>query len=233
MNDTLRYFQYDPLYRKHHQQDLTFGILYAFSERFMLPLSHDEVVHGKRSLLSKMPGDVWQQFAGLRLLLSYQMCQPGKKLLFMGAELGQWEEWNAKRQLDWHLLQYPVHNGVHRFVKDLNHLYLKYGALWENDLTYEGFEWVDFSDHENSVIAYRRRPLSKGPELLCVHHFTPLTRHNYRIPLSGVKQIEEVLSSDGEQYGGSGVQREKVAVDEDGITLTLAPLATQIFLLHL
>jgi 1,4-alpha-glucan branching enzyme len=231
MNDTLRYFQKDPLYRRHHHQDLTFGLLYAFSENFLLPLSHDEVVHGKRSLLSKMPGDTWQKFAGLRLLLSYHICQPGKKLLFMGAELGQWEEWNVKQELDWHLLQYPVHSGIHRFVKEINHLYLKNHALWMHDTSYEGFEWVDFSDEERSIISYRRKAHEGEAEILCVHNFTPECYYNYTLPLQGFQKVEECFNSDEEKYGGSGQRNETVEITESGIVLKIAPLATQIFIL--
>jgi 1,4-alpha-glucan branching enzyme len=231
MNDTLRYFHTDPLFRKSHHQDLTFGLLYAFSENFLLPLSHDEVVHGKKSLLSKMPGDTWQKFASLRLLLSYQICQPGKKLLFMGAELGQWEEWKVKRELDWHLLQYPVHNGIHRFVKELNHFYLKNPAFWENDTSYEGFEWVDFSDELNSVICYLRKGKEGEPEFLCLHNFTPQFHEAYQIPLQGVKKIEELFNSDCEKYGGSNQLNGVIESGEFGFQVKMAPLSTQIFML--
>jgi 1,4-alpha-glucan branching enzyme len=227
MNDTLRYFKTDPLYRKHHHQDLTFGLLYAFSERFALALSHDEVVHGKKSLLAKMPGDPWQQFANLRLLLSYQTCQPGKKLLFMGAEIGQWNEWSCKGELDWVLLSFPVHQGIQRLVKELNHFYLTTPPLWEDDFSFQGFEWVDFSDLNNSVIAYWR----KGPSgrVLCVHHFTPTFEPYYRLRLHQQGRLKEIFNSDEEKYGGSGKVNRSLHQDTEGITFQLAPLATQIF----
>ena len=142
MNDTLRYFQKDPLFRRYHHNDLTFGLLYAFSERFISVFSHDEVVHGKKSLLAKMPGDEWQKFANVRLLQSYMICQPGKKLLFMGGEIAQWDEWNFSEEIHWFLLKFPIHNGMHRFFREINRFYLGSGALWEKDHTYEGFSWV-------------------------------------------------------------------------------------------
>lgn len=234
MNDTLRYFHRDMLFRSFHQGELTFGLLYAFSERFCLVLSHDEVVHGKRSLLSKMPGDVWQKFANLRLLLSYMMCQPGKKLLFMGGEIGQWNEWNCKGEIEWGLLSYPIHDGLKTMVKELNHLYLSQNPLWENDFSYTGFQWVDFSDVKNCVISYLRKG-STG-ELLCVHNFTPTYLQEYNLSLQGAYDIFEVFNSDSEKYGGSGKTGVSPIIhyNHEGyptsITIQLSPLATMIFL---
>ncbi|MDE3055230.1 MAG: 1,4-alpha-glucan branching protein GlgB [Verrucomicrobiota bacterium] len=229
MNDTLRYFSKDPIYRKYHQNELTFSLLYAFSEQFACVLSHDEVVHGKRSLLSKMPGDDWQKFANLRLLYSYQMCHPGKKLLFMGGELGQWDEWNSAGQIHWHLLAYPLHEGMHRMVRELNQFVKEERALWEEDFSWKGYEWVDFSDADHSVISYMRHGTES--HLLCIHHFTPEVEHNYWIGLP-LKQIVERFNSDAVEYGGSGVLNREIAIEKEGFRLTLPPLATCIFEVH-
>ena len=233
MNDTLRYFAVDPLFRCYHQSDLTFGLIYAFSEKFDLVLSHDEIVHGKKSLINKMPGDVWQKFANLRLLLSYMICQPGKKLLFMGGEFAQWNEWYCKAELDWNLLQYPSHNGVQKMVKELNKLYLENGCLWEKDYDYTGFEWVDFSDQQNSVISYLRKG-SLG-QFLCVHNFTPQYHPDYFIRINNISQAGEVFNSDAERYWGSGKHNHDAYIVKDhnghpiGIKISLPPLATVIF----
>ena len=227
MNDTLRYFERDPIHRKYHHNDLTFGLLYAFSENFALVLSHDEVVHGKRSLLSKMPGDMWQQFANLRLLYSYLCCQPGKNLLFMGGEIAQWVEWNCKKELEWFLLDYQTHKGIQNFVKAMNHLVLDRSALWERDFDGSGFEWVDHGDSQNSVISYRRK--SASGELLCVHNFTPSTHQDYLLPLKGLTGVEQVLNSDDSQFGGSGMWSGKPQITPEGLRLSLAPLATMIY----
>ncbi len=233
MNDTLHYTSKDPIFRSHHQNDLTFGLIYAFQERFLLPLSHDEVVHGKASLISKMPGDDWQKFAQVRLLRSYQMCQPGKKLLFMGAEVGQWREWNCKATVSWDLLQHERHLKLHECFKDLNHFYLSTRALWEFDFDHEGFEWIDFSDRNNCTICYLR----KAPHsyVLCMHHFTPSFVPQYFISLQNVRQIREVFNTDSAEYGGSGKINDHVHVVKNkegrhvGIHVQLAPLATQLF----
>lgn len=227
MNDTLRYFSKDPIYRSYHHNDLTFGLLYAFTEKFNLALSHDEVVHGKKSLISKMPGDPWQQFANLRLLLSYQMCQPGKKLFFMGGEIAQWNEWHCKGELDWGLLGFLPHQGIQNMVKELNHLYLKSRALWERDFDYSGFSWVNFSDTENGVIAYLRK--SGSQEILCVHHFSPNSVPEYYLSLPGVASIEEIFNSDSEKYGGSGKINPQVKITQECVVFQLAPLATMMF----
>lgn len=233
MNDTLRYFSKDPLYRHHHHDDLTFGLIYAFSEKFALVLSHDEVVHGKNSLIGKMPGDLWQKFANLRLLLSYMICQPGKKLLFMGGEIGQWNEWYCKAEIEWNLLQYPTHKGVQTMLKELNHFYLKNRALWERDFDYTGFEWVDFADTANSVISYLRK--GSNGILLCIHNFTPQYHPDYFVRLKNSSFLEEIFNTDSEKYGGSGKINGLVEIVHDhtgypiGVKIALAPLATMIF----
>ncbi len=234
MNDTLRFFHKDPIYRSHHHNDLTFGLLYAFSERFVLVLSHDEVVHGKGSLVSKMPGDYWQKFANLRLLLSYMMCQPGKKMLFMGGELAQFSEWWVKEEIHWHLLQYPSHKGIQNMVKAINHFYLDHPPLWERDFDFTGFEWVNFSDVDNSVISYRRKG-STPYELLCVHNFTPTYHPVYFVPLAAMQSVKEVFNSDKESFGGMGKTNHEIEICREkdgtvvGINIKLAPLATMIF----
>jgi 1,4-alpha-glucan branching enzyme len=204
MHDTLDYFSKDPLYRKYHHNQLTFSIWYAFFENFILSLSHDEVVYGKRSLLTKVPGEDWQKFANLRLLLGYLYGHPGKKLMFMGAEFGQWDEWYHERSLDWHLLQYLPHQGIRRWVKDLNQLYRKEPALFELDFRQEGFEWIDFRDWEGSTISFIRKGKSTDEIFLVVCNFTPVLRTNYRVgvPLSGF--WKEALNSDATIYGGIG-----------------------------
>lgn len=233
MNDTLRYFSKDMLFRHYHHNDLTFGLLYAFTERFMLVLSHDEIVHGKKSLISKMPGDMWQKFANLRLLLSYMMCQPGKKLLFMGGEIGQWNEWNCKSEIEWFLLLHATHTGVQTMVKELNKLYVENSSFWQHDFDHTGFEWVDFSDVQNSVISYLRKG-SEG-KFLCIHNFTPTFYPNYFLHLQGLSNIEEVFNSDAEKYGGSGKLNHSARIEYNqsgesvGVSFQLSPLATMIF----
>ena len=233
MNDTLRYFALDPVYRAHHHHDLTFGLIYAFSENFIYSLSHDEVVHGKRSLLDKMPGDIWQKFANLKLLLSYLVCQPGKNLIFMGAELGQWNEWNCKKELDWLLLDFPDHAAVQRMVKELNHLYLQREAFWAKDGDYKSFEWLQFQDSNNSVIAYMRHGVNSS--VLCVHNFTPQYIPNYFFWSHRINKLNEIFNTDEQKYGGSGKVFSPAEVKYDangqiiGIEIALAPLATMIF----
>ena len=203
MHDTLAYFRQDPLHRKYHHSRLTFSIWYAFSENFVLPLSHDEVVHGKGSLLGKMPGDEWQQFASLRLLYGYMWSHPGKKLLFMGGEFGQRREWQHEASLEWHVLQYPLHAGVQRWVRDLNGLYRASPALHELDFSEAGFQWVDCDDADVSVIAFLRRSLS-GALVLVVCNFTPVPRMSYRLGVPRAGRWDERLNSDAADYGGSG-----------------------------
>ena len=204
MHDTLKYMQREPVHRAWHHGDITFRMIYAFNESFMLPLSHDEVVHGKGSLVDKMPGDIWQKQAGLRLLYGYMFAQPGKKLLFMGDEIGQWSEWSHEGQVDWLLLDFETHRGILRWVTDLNRLYASDPALHELDFDPRGFEWVEGNDAGNSVLAFLRKD-ARGGELLAVFNFTPVARPNYRVgvPRDGVWR--EVLNSDATVYGGSGV----------------------------
>lgn len=227
MNDTLRYFSKDPIYRKFHQNDLTFSLLYAFSEKFMLILSHDEVVHGKGSLLMKMKGPDWQKFANLRLLYSYMMCHPGKKLLFMGGEIGQWNEWDCRSSLDWSLLQYPLHQGLQKMVRDLNFFYREHEALWQLDFDWNGYEWVDFSDADRSILSYLRK--GAKTQFLCVHNFTPEVYFDYWVKLKNVKKITQVFNTDAEIYGGSNQFNEKIECSREAIRIVIAPLATMVF----
>lgn len=227
MNDTLRYFQVDPLFRKYHQNDLTFGLVYAFSEKFILVLSHDEVVHGKGSLISKMPGDDWQKFANVRLLYSYMICQPGKKLLFMGGELGQWSEWNCKDEIAWHLLQFERHRQLQHTIKSLNWFYHASSALWEKDFDGSWFQWIDFNDTQNSVISYLRK--GSNQYLVCVHNFTPMYFPHYFIRLGTVKVVKEVMNTDREEFGGSGKINPTIEQAAEGFYIQLAPLATMVF----
>jgi 1,4-alpha-glucan branching enzyme len=204
MHDTLEFFSKDPIHRKYQHDQLTFNLWYAFFENFLLPLSHDEAVHMKGSLLGKMPGDEWQKFANLRLLLGYQYTQPGKKLLFMGGEFGQWREWDHDRSLDWHLLEYPPHQGLKRWVRDLNFFYRNHPPLYEKDFTPDGFEWVDFKDADSSIISYLRKGANPGDEILMVCNFTPIPRQGYRVGVPREGFWQEVLNSDANEYGGSG-----------------------------
>lgn len=204
MNDVLRYMQKEPVHRRYHQADLTFGMLYAYHENFVLPLSHDEVVHGKGSLVAKMPGDAWQKLANLRLLYGFMYGHPGKKLLFMGAELAQWGEWSHQGQLDWHLLDDPAHRGVYHWLRDLNRLYRERGALHRTDAQPAGFEWIDCLDSEHSVVAFLRR-VEGEQTLIFAGNFTPVPREAYRLGLPEAGAYREVLNSDAEIYGGGGV----------------------------
>jgi len=203
MNDTLEYFSQDPVHRKYHHDRLTFSMLYAFTENFVLPFSHDEVVHGKRSMLNKMPGDEWQRFANLRLIYSYQFLHPGKKLLFMGCEFGQGLEWDSARTLDWYVLDYPLHQGVRQLVKDLNGLYRSAPALYRHEFDWEGIEWIDCHDADQSVLSFLRKD---GDEfLVVVLNFTPVPRHGYRIGVPAAGLYRERLNSDSAYYGGSNL----------------------------
>ena len=232
MHDTLKYCSRDPVHRKHHHNELTFRMLYAFTENYILPLSHDEVVHGKGSLLGKMPGDDWQKFANLRLLFGLMYAQPGKKLIFMGGEFGQGAEWNHDASLDWHLLEYPHHQGVKRWVRDLNRVRNGDPALFELDFEPEGFSWIDANDSENSIVSMLRRARDPNDVVLCAFNFTPVPRHNYRLGVPFGGRWLEVLNSDAPDYGGSG-QGNLGGVDSapipwhghyHSLTLTLPPL---------
>ena len=232
MHDCLDYFAKDTIYRKHHQNDLTFSLNYAFTENFMLPLSHDEVVYGKKSILSKMPGDEWQQFANLRLLYSFMYTHPGTKLLFQGSEFGQTIEWNFQQSLDWHLLEHPMHKGAQGLVKDLNKLYKEEPALHEKQFSPEGFEWVDHGDHENTVITYIRKGEQEKDQVVIVLNLTPMPRENYRIGLPKKGTLTEIFNSDASKYNGTGdFTNKKLTSDkkpwnlrEHSIALDLPPL---------
>src|SRR3989339_250453 len=233
MHDSLVYISKEPVHRKFHHDQLTFSLWYAFFENFLLPLSHDEVVHGKGSLINKMPGDNWQKFANLRLLFGYMYMHPGKKLLFMGAEIGQWHEWNHDTSLDWHLLEHDQHRQVQKWVRDLNHYYKQEPALFEVDFDLDGFSWIDCQDHDNSIISFIRRGKSTGTIVLVVCNFTPVPRYNYRlgVPASGFWQ--ETLNSDSHYYGGSNLGNNNLVETDtiashgypQSLALTIPPLA--------
>jgi len=205
MNDTLRYMRHDPVHRKYHHDELTFSLIYAFHENFVLPFSHDEVVHGKGSMLEQMPGDLWQKFANLRLLYAYMWCHPGKKLLFMGGEFGQWAEWNFDESLQWHLCQYDSHRGLAKAVADLNHLVRRERALHELDFDGRGFEWIDCHNWQDSVLVFVRRAADPADFLLVCCNFTPVPRPDYRIGVPHAGQYDEVFNSDSAWYGGGNV----------------------------
>ncbi|MBU2902851.1 1,4-alpha-glucan branching protein GlgB [Maribacter dokdonensis] len=231
MHDTLQFFKKEPIYRKHHQNDLTFSMTYAFTENFMLPFSHDEVVYGKQSLVYRMPGDEWQKFANLRLLFGYMFTHPGTNLMFMGGEFGQTAEWNFQQSLDWHLLQYSVHKGVQDFVKDLNHLYRNSPGLYEKQFSPEGFQWIDYGDHENSVLTYVRKGHDEKNDLVIACNFTPVPRENYRIGNPKKGKLKEILNSDDAKYGGGGNLNEKITSStkpshghKKSIVITIPPL---------
>ncbi|MDR4505414.1 MAG: 1,4-alpha-glucan branching protein GlgB [Candidatus Scalindua sp.] len=236
MHDTLEYISKDPVFRKYHHNELTFSIWYAFSENFALPLSHDEVVHGKGSLIGKMPGDEWQRFANLRLLFGFMYGHPGKKILFMGGEFGQYKEWNHDESLEWFVLQYPSHQGLQRWVKDLNHLYRTESALHELDFSNDGFEWLDFSDYEQSIIAFMRKAKNSNDFLIFVLNFTSVPRYDYRVGISKGGFYREILNSDATEYWGSnvgnsgGVYSEAVSFRERpcSLKLNLPPLGVLI-----
>ncbi len=208
MHDTLDYFSKDPIYRKHHQNDITFSLAYAFSENFMLPLSHDEVVYGKRSLIYKMPGDEWQRFANLRAMLAYMYFHPGTKLLFQGAEFGQTEEWNFAQSLDWHLLDYEPHKKMMSFISSLNLVYQKEPALYEKAFSHEGFEWIALDDSENSVISFIRKGHDTENDIIVVGNFTTIPRENYRIGVNTKNDLKEIFNSDLTDFYGSGLKND-------------------------
>ncbi len=240
MNDTLRYFALDPIHRKFHHGELTFSMLYAFNENFVLPLSHDEVVHGKRSLLSKMPGDDWNKFANLRLLFGYMYSHPGKKLLFMGSELAQWSEWQENRDLDWKLLDFAPHQGIQRLVSDLNRLYWREASLHEVEFEWPGFEWLEVHDADASVLAFIRRGRQADDFVVIVCNFTPVLRDNYRVGVPERGYYDEILNTDSAFYGGSnagnggGVNADPVPWNERqfSLRLILPPLSTLAFKLR-
>ncbi|WP_172370777.1 1,4-alpha-glucan branching protein GlgB [Sporosarcina jiandibaonis] len=237
MNDMLKYMACDPIHRKWHHELLTFSFMYTYSEKFLLPLSHDEVVHGKKSLLGKMPGDQWQKFANLRLLYGYMITHPGKKLLFMGGELGQYAEWKDREQLDWNLLEYPLHQGIKKYVKVLNRFYRAYPELYELDHNPEGFEWIDPHNAEQSIIAFQRFGASKEDSLIIVCNFTPNVCYDYKIGVPEPGTYKEIFNSDAAMFGGSGQLNEaehftfpeKWHKADQHIKIKVSPLAIAIF----
>ncbi len=242
MHDTLEYMKLEPIHRRYHHGELTFSMVYAYSERFILPFSHDEVVHIKGSMLNKMAGDVWQKFANLRALYAYMYGHPGKKLLFMGGEFGQWAEWNFAGYLEWHLLDEhgqdgPLHQQLQRLTRDLNGLLRESPCLYELDFTPDGFRWIDFADASSSVISFLRLSKSQSEPLIFVCNLTPVVRYNYRIGVPAATSYQLVLNTDNSEYGGSGAGNETGAPCESvsmhgydqSVALTLPPLATLIF----
>ena len=236
MHDTLKYMQEQPVHRKYHHHKLTFSLVYAFNENFVLPLSHDEVVHGKGSLLGKMPGDEWQQFANLRAMLGWMWAHPGKKMLFMGGEFGQRREWTHEGELEWWVTQQPLHGGVQRFVRELNRVYRGSPALWQLDFSPEGFEWIEPNDGEHSVFAFLRKPRDAGRPLLVVSNMTPVPRTNYLVGVNWPGHWKEVINSDASEFGGGGwgnlggVDTSPVRAHgrRHSVSLTLPPLSTLI-----
>jgi len=237
MHDTLKYMAEDPINRRYHHSEMTFGLLYAYSENFVLPISHDEVVHGKGSLLQKMPGDRWQKFANLRAYLAFMWTHPGKKLLFMGCEFAQEREWDHDHSLDWHLLADPSHRGTQDLVRDLNRLYRTIGALHELDCDPGGFEWIEQNDFSNSVFAFLRKGSDGSDPILVVCNMTPVVRTDYRVGVPKGGEWNEILNTDAERYGGSNVGNYGTLEADDtlwhgrqnSLTMTLPPLATIVF----
>ena len=238
MHDTLEFFSQDPLFRKYHHHQLTFSLWYAFTENFVLPLSHDEVVHGKGSLVGKMPGDEWTKSAGLKTLLGYMYGHPGKKLLFMGSEIAQWKEWNHEESLEWHSLEYPSHWGVQKWVRDLNRLYREEPSLHELDFENGGFEWVDVHDWEQSVVSFLRLSKEQKNIMLVVLNLTPVLREGYRVGVPRGGFWGEALNSDAADYGGKGFGNLGGMEAEDvphhgrdfSLNLTLPPLSALFFI---
>jgi 1,4-alpha-glucan branching enzyme len=237
MHDVLTYFSHDPVHRKYHHHNLTFGLIYAFQENFVLVLSHDEVVHGKHSLLDKMPGDLWQKFANLRLLFGFMYAHPGKKMLFMGGEFGQWSEWNEAENLDWHLLKYEPHRKLQEYLRDLNELLAAEPALHEADFDSSGFDWIDMSDADACVVSFMRKAQDPSDYLVVVCNFTPIPRYDYRVGVPEKTVFREILNSDSEGYWGSNVGNAGWAVAEEHIvnqwpcslTVSLPPLGMLVF----
>ncbi|GGW33191.1 1,4-alpha-glucan branching protein GlgB [Arenibacter certesii] len=236
MHDTLEYFKKDPLYRKFHQNDLTFSATYAFTENFMLPFSHDEVVYGKQSLLYRMPGDEWQRFANLRLLFGYMYTHPGANLIFMGGEFGQSSEWDFQNSLDWHLLEFDFHKGIQNLVRDLNTLYKEYPALHEKQFSAEGFQWIDYGDHENSVLTYIRKGHDTKKDIYIACNFTPNPKKKYRIGIPITGSLKEIFNSDALKYGGSGLENGTLKTSknpwhgyENSVEVSIPPLGMVVF----
>lgn len=237
MHDTLEYFAKDPVYRKYHHNEITFSLAYAFTENFMLPLSHDEVVYGKNSILGRMPGDEWQRFANLRLLYGYMFTHPGTKLLFMGGEFGQYNEWNFQESLDWNLLEFKTHQDTQNYYKELNKLYKTTPALYEKGFSGEGFEWISYDDHENCVISYIRKGYKEEENVVVICNLTPSIRENYKIGLPVKGKIKEIFNSDSKAFGGSGVSNTRqITIKKEhwngkdySAEVTLPPLAVTVF----
>ena len=237
MNDTLVYIHKEAIHRKYHQNNLTFSLLYAFTENFVLPLSHDEVVHGKGALLAKMPGDYWQQFANLRALYGYMYAHPGKKLLFMGGEIGQWNEWNAHDQIEWLMLRFDAHRQIQEYVKALNHVYTGQPALYQQDFGWEGFDWIDFHDVDNSILSFMRRAKDRDDFVVVLANFTPVPREGYRVGVPKAGFYREILNSDAACFGGSNMgnagglpsQAEPWQGQPHSILITVPPLAVVYF----
>ncbi len=237
MHDTLEYFGKDPIYRKHHQNDITFSLAYAFTENFMLPLSHDEVVYGKKSILGRMPGDEWQRFANLRLMYGYMFTHPGTKLLFMGGEFGQQQEWNFQESLDWNLLEFKPHKELQNFYKELNTFYITKPALFEKGFSQDGFEWISLDDAENSVISYIRKGNNEAENLVVVCNFTPNAIEKYRIGLPSKVKLKEIFNSDDKKFGGSGIGNSRMLTSKSvswnnkpySAEIKLSPLGITIF----
>ncbi|NBC83746.1 MAG: 1,4-alpha-glucan branching protein GlgB [Bacteroidetes bacterium] len=237
MHDTLNYFAKDPVYRSYHHNQITFSIWYAFNENFMLSLSHDEVVHGKGSLINKMPGDPWQKFANLRALFGYMFTHPGKKLMFMGMEIGQWAEWNHERSIDWHLLDHDLHAGLKAWIRDMNACYKNFPALYELDFLTDGFKWLDANDSKNSILSFARYSKEHKDRIFVVCNFTPAPQYNYRVGVPEQGNWKEVLNSDAHLYGGSGqgnmgaAEATPVPYHEENysINITLPPLSMVMF----
>ncbi len=236
MHDTLEYFKKEPIYRRHHQNDITFSMTYAFTENFMLPFSHDEVVYGKQSLIYRMPGDEWQRFANLRLLFGYMFTHPGANLIFMGGEFGQTSEWNFQQSLDWHLTDYNFHSGIQSLIRDLNALYKNEPALHEKQFSPEGFEWIDYGDSKNSVLTYIRKGHDSKNDLIIACNMTPVPRENYRVGVPKSKQLKLLFNSDNKKYEGSGMGKKTAKPSqttwhgrENSIELNLPPLGVLVY----
>lgn len=237
MHDTLDYFSKDPVYRKYHQNDITFSLAYAFSENFMLPLSHDEVVYGKNSILGRMPGDEWQRFANLRLLYGYMFTHPGTKLNFMGGEIAQYDEWDFQGSINWNLLEFEPHKNFQNYFKELNKIYRTTPALYEKAFTGEGFEWISYDDHENCVMSYMRKGYESKDDVVVICNLTPTVRENYKIGIPVNGKLKELFNSDAKAFGGSGVSNKKqITIKKDpwngkdySAEVTLSPLSITIF----
>ncbi|MEL0651741.1 1,4-alpha-glucan branching protein GlgB [Algibacter sp. TI.3.09] len=237
MHDTLDYFSKDPVYRKYHQNDITFSLAYAFSENFMLPLSHDEVVYGKNSILGRMPGDEWQRFANLRLLYGYMFTHPGTKLNFMGGEIAQYDEWDFQGSVNWNLLEFEPHKNFQNYFKELNKVYRTTPALYEKAFTGEGFEWISYDDHENCVMSYMRKGYESKDDVVVICNLTPTVRENYKIGIPVNGKLKELFNSDAKAFGGSGVSNKKqITIKKDpwngkdySAEVTLSPLSVTIF----